>query len=127
MIPKKMLNNLNKLTMRKLIGFILPPLKSLSFGIPVYRNEAGFLEFHVLDEKAKIIKGFTGNLGKSEKIIELPELFHRNVEEGSPALFIISSSSFLFFGTAEELKPHLDGIKKLAGKSFIEELNLIIK
>jgi hypothetical protein len=113
---------------RSLIGYILSPITTTSsFGIPVYQNlNKACFEFHKIDDGLKFITDFDEIPEKPLPMIELPEHLKRhNVEIGDDPFFVITMNALLFVGTADELKPHLDGIRQMSGEHFIKELELI--
>lgn len=112
---------------RKLVGFIPSPVTTASFGIPVYQNiDQSCFEYHKTEDGLRFVTGFDKIPQRPLLMVELPEfLERRKVEVGNSPFFVINMNALLFVGTADELSPHLEGIKKLSGDSFIKELELI--
>jgi hypothetical protein len=113
---------------RKLVGYVPSPVVSTaSFAIPIYQNIDTFgFEVHKVEEGLKFITSFDEIPKRPEQMIVLPEFLERfDVEVGDSPFFVITMNALLFVGTAEELSPHIEGIKKLSGDNFIKELELI--
>ncbi len=112
---------------RKLVGFISSPVSTASFGVPVYHNiDQSCFEYHKIEKGLRFITGFDKIPERPLLMVELPEFLERhNVEVGDSPLFVINMNALLFVGTATELSPHLEGIKKLSKDNFIKELELI--
>ncbi len=110
---------------RRIIGFVPSPLP-VAFAIPIYQNDEGHFEFHVSDEATKTIVGFTfSSMETPEHMIEMPKTLQRNIETGDPMMFVISGSHLLYVGTAQEIVPHIKGIKDNAGKGLLKELEML--
>jgi hypothetical protein len=113
--------------MKKIIGFIPTPAKAFGFGIPIYVDHDDELYFHKLDKDSNVIIGFENLEGTPRKMLYLPDQFHKIIDIGSSAIFVISGKCEIFVGNRDDLQLYYEVIASKSGENFIKELNLVFK
>ena len=113
--------------MKKIVGFIPTTTKIIGFGTVIYTDDDHELYFHVLDGVSKKIIDFEILEGTPVKMSFLPTQFHKSIDIGSLAVFVINGQHEIFIGDCDDLKPYYEVIANKSKKDFIKELNAIFE